>query len=392
MNKNLFIFTKKLFFSLIRLRQEAAVYKDKQKHTGIELKVLHVGDEWRGRHFIERLYGFLPKRRIIGKYYALPSMKYSNISEVDWDIQMIEINRLFAGQYRQSGYFTLPEWVEFGCDVVIESEKRYAGARKSLKCDLRRIKKLDVHVVITHEYKDFKMFYEKMYLSHLKERFGTAAIAKPVKKLEKDFMSGFLMLIKQADDPVAGAIIRVDRDTVRETTIGVMDGAYEFIKMGASAVLDYHVHEWASVNNKKYINVGHTRPFPYDGIFFNKKKWMMSLTPDNDGVMDLAIKICHRDDEIDKALYTYPFVYHNKTGFYMLGMCIESDKAGLDNVQPLWRRLWTEGLESLNIVSPTGYKDTVKEKVKKIYGTRLQLFESVDDVLAFHNSEFKIHE
>jgi len=387
MNNHVYFFSKRFLFWLIRLKQEVALYDDKQKDTGIDLKVLHVGDADRGRDFIERLYGFLPERRIIGTYYAWPGKIYSNLSEIDCDIQMIEINRLFAEQYRQSGYFTLPEWVEFGRDVVKDPEKRYAGARKSLKCDLKRIKKLDVNVVITHEQKDFKVFYEKMYLSHLKERFGDTAIAKPVKKLEKDFLSGFLMLIKKGDDPIAGAIIRVNRDTVTETTIGVLDGAFNLVKMGASSVLDYHVHEWGSANNKKYINVGHTKPFPFDGIFFNKRKWMMSLIPDYDGVMDLALKICHGDDGIGKALQAYPFVYHNKKGLYMFGMCIDSVESGIDKVQPVWRRLWTEGLESLNIVSPTGYKDMVRERAKKLYGHRLRLFDSIDDVLTFHNGD-----
>ncbi len=157
--------------------------------------------------------------------------------------------------------------------------------------------------------------------------------------------------------------------------------------MGASALMDYYVHEWAGDNKKGFINVGHTRPFPLDGIFFNKRKWMMSLISDYDGVMDMAVKICRNDNEINKALQTYPFVYHSKTGFNMFCMCIESKKAGLDNVQPLWRRFWTEGIENFNVISPTGYEDTVRERAEKMYGARLRLFESIKEVLAFQNGQ-----
>ena len=73
------------------------------------------------------------------------------------------------------------------------------------------------------------------------------------------------MLLKENQRSIAGAIVKVDKSTVTEVTLGVRDGSDEYLKIGVSGIIDYHLHEWAADHHKNYINVGHTRPFPLDG-------------------------------------------------------------------------------------------------------------------------------
>jgi hypothetical protein len=62
---------------------------------------------------------------------------------------MMETNRLRASYFRRAGFFTIPEWVEFGRQVVPDQKLRYRGASKSLKSDLNKIRNSRFSVVIT---------------------------------------------------------------------------------------------------------------------------------------------------------------------------------------------------------------------------------------------------
>ncbi|MFX0196020.1 MAG: hypothetical protein ACFFCW_07850 [Candidatus Hodarchaeota archaeon] len=390
MGNSLVTLAKKISFAFLRLRQEASLYESKQVNSNIVLRVLHVGDFFRGRDFIERLYGFLPERKVIGKRFVCPFTKLMEFFDGNVDLIMVEINRLFAETFRQAGYFTIPQWVEFGRDVVRAIEKRYAGANKSLKSDLKKSRNADFEVVITRDLDDFYLFYERMYLPYLAKRFGDTMIAKTRKRLKKDFSAGFLMLIEDKQQPIAGAIVRINGGTVTETALGVLDGLDEFLGMGVSGVIDYHLHEWAANHDKCYINVGHTRPFPLDGIFFNKRKWLMSVMPDYDGVMDIAVKICRYDAQMAKALKDYPFVFQSKSGLGVFCTYVGPDKAGISETQMLWRRFWTRGLKDLIIVSPTGYHEKTIEKTKELFGPWIHLFTDIGQAVELQRARYEV--
>jgi len=376
-NHTLGLFGKKAVFALLRATQEVAFYESKQKGSGNTLKLLHVGDFSRGRDFIERLYGYLPEGQVIGKRFAWPNPDCIDSFNIDHDVVMIEINRLYAEKFRHAGYLTIPEWVVFGREVVKNPEARYAEAHKSLKSDLNKIRRSDLQIFITKNHEDFSLFYEKMYLPYVLKRFGDRMIAKSRRRLKRDFLSGFLMLVRHEKKSIAGALVRIDDDQVTETTLGVLDGAEEFSKMGVSGLIDYHLHEWAAANNKSFINVGHTRPFPLDGIFFNKRKWLMSVMPDYDGVMDMAVKFSRENKRIAAALKNYPFVFQNRSGLGIFYTHIGPGKVSMGEIRKIWRQLWVKGLEHLIILSPQGYQEKAIAKARKLFGQNIRLLTKI---------------
>ncbi len=372
---------RKIIFAVLRARQEVALYENKQIHSDNTIRILHIGDAFRGRDFIERLYGFLPERQVIGSRFVKPYPESLDSFGMECDLVMIETNRLYSENYRQAGYFTIPQWIEFGREVVKDPEMRYAGAQKSLKSDLNRICNSNLKVVVTRDHKDLDMFYEKMYLPYLSKRFGEAMIVKSRKSLKKDFLKGFLMIVVSDEKPITGAVVRIDDDTLTETTLAVMDGTDAFLKTGVSGVIDYHLHEWAASNNKCFFNVGHTRPFPLDGVFFNKRKWLMSVIPDQDGVMDMAVKICRDDDDIAMALSSYPFAFYNKSGLGVFCVCAGIEKAGINKIRTLWKRFWTTGLKHLLIVSPAGFSEKTLEKTEELFGPNVHLISNISQAI-----------
>jgi len=382
-NHALGLLGKKAVFALLRATQEVAFYESKQKYSGRTLKLLHVGDPSRGRDFIERLYGYLPERQVIAKRFAWPNPDCIKSFDLDHDLVMIEINRLYAEKFRQAGYLTIPEWVEFGREVVKDREARYAEAQKSLKSDLNKIRRSDLRVFISKDHDDFSLFFEAMYIPYVSKRFSDRMIAKSQRSLKRDFLSGFLMLVQHNQKSIAGALVRVDNDQVTETTLGVLDGAEEFFKMGVSGLIDYHLHEWAAVNNKSFINVGHTRPFPLDGIFFNKRKWLMSVMPDYDGVMDMAVKFSRDDAWIATALQNYPFVFQTRSGLGIFCTHVGLGKVSIGEIRKIWRQLWVKGLEHLIIVSTKGYQEKTAERARELFGQNIRLVTEIGQAIEF---------
>jgi hypothetical protein len=371
--------------SVMRAYHEMSVYRGRQLTTDRELNVLHIGDTKRGRDFIERLFGHVPERELIGKCIVWSLPKRLKRIETKFDIVMVEINRLFAKRFRQSGYFTIPQWVEFGREITKDTQKRYADAPKSLKSDLNKIRRSDFRAFISRDLNDFIYFYDRMYRPHILRRYPDTMITKSRKQLEKIFSSGFLLILKKADHPVAGALVKIDDDVITESCIGVFEGRKELLQCGVSGLMDYHLQEWAAENSKRFINVGHTRPFPLDGVYFNKRKWMMSISPDGDGVMSLAFKPNIRPNETAAILTSYPFIFQSKNNLFCL-VCIycKIKDFSMDLIHNLWKRYWTDGLKGIVVFAPAGFSPAIVQLVYQRYEGKICLTTNLRQALKFH--------
>jgi hypothetical protein len=379
------ILAKRIYFAVTRAYHEMSVYRGPQLSTDREISVLHVGHKNRGRDFIERLFGYLPERMIIGKCFAWSIPKRINQIEKKFDFVMVEISRLFAQNFRQAGYFTIPQWVEFGRKIIKNPQERYAGAPKSLKSDLNKIRRSDLRAFISRDLNDFNFFYDRMYRPHILRRYADTMITKGRKQLAKIFSSGFLLILKKADQPVAGALVKIDDDVITESCIGVFDGRKELLHCGVSGLMDYHLQEWAAENSKRFINLGHTRPFPLDGVYFNKRKWMMSISPDGDGVMSLAFKPYVRPNEAAAILTSYPFIFQSKnTLFCLVCICCKIKDFSMDLIHGLWKRYWTDGLKCIVVFAPAGFSPAVVQSVYQRYEGKICLTTNLSETLKFH--------
>jgi hypothetical protein len=267
---------------------------------------------------------------------------------------MIEVNRLLSEKYFRAGYFPIPEWVEFGRMVVREAALRYAGASKSLRSDLNRIIRSDYQASVTKREDDFELFYKQMYLPYVSKRYASDCIIKPRRHLRKSFESGFILFLSLSGVPFAGALILVDNDRVTEAAIGVHEGSEEIFRAGVSGMIDYHIHQWAAENNKTFLDLGHTRPFPLDGVYFNKRKWMMSLRPDDDGVMSVAVKFNGSAWKVASLINASPFIFQVKNRLNLLWAFDGEGPLSGKLIDSFCRRFMSDGIDNFFIVSPNG--------------------------------------
>ena len=368
-------------FALLRAVQKVTLYEGSTVISGRPLRLLHVGNPRRGRHFVARLVGKEPAGRRLGHALVRPVPGRPHRGQEGCDALLVEINRLYAPAYRRAGFFTIPEWVEFGCRVVGDPAIRYAGARKSLKCDLRALRAAGLQVVLSRRPEDFRFFVDRMVRPHASARFAGAAISKDEARMRRDFKAGFLLLLERGGSRVAGALVRVDGERVSETTFGALDGSEDVLKAGASAALDHTLHDWAAEHGMREINVGHTRPFPDDGVFFNKRKWLMSVLPDDDGVMDHALLWQGPEELALEALAASPFIYEAGSGLGALVVRHAPRPLDADGAVKAVRLHWTEGLRSMILVCPQGFEAGSRDRVRELHGGGVHLCTGLEEAL-----------
>jgi hypothetical protein len=368
-------------FAMLRSRQPIWLHDASGADLPRRLRVVHIGNSSRGRGFIERLYGHWPAGKPVGRAWITAAGAPRLPALPAHDLLLVEINRSFSRSYRRAGYLTLPEWVEFGSRVVTDREEWFRRGGKSLRSDLRFVKANGFDVTVTRDAERFDSFYREMYLPHVSTRFGTSAIDKSHARLRRDFRRGFLMLLEREGSAVAGAIVRVDGDVVSETTLGILSGRTDILRSGVSAILDYHLHIWAAEHGKRFLCVGHTRPFPRDGVYFNKRKWLNSIMPDADGVMDMAMRFSPEAEFPAEVFQANPFVYAGERGLGVLAVQQANRPLDLDETRKLIRVNWTDGLNSLILLCPGGFRPGVCEAISGDSETTLHLCVSLNEAL-----------
>jgi hypothetical protein len=362
-----------MVFLCLRMRSDIVFFEGRQSSSGLNLKVCFVGNERRGDYFIRHLFGYKPPPQKIGRYLSI--IKPAKIASfaATYDILVVEINRLLLKPYLAAGFFPIPEWIEFGRTVVRDSSLRYTGASKSLKSDLNRISNSDFDISITNSENDFNQFYDAMYLPYVISRYGPERIIKSRRRLKKSFKKGFILFLNGSQGPVAGAVVSIERDNITETAIGVRDGSEEIFKAGVSGLIDFYIHQWAADNGKRFINVGHTRPFPLDGVYFNKRKWLMSVLSDEDGVMNLAVKFNMPSCKTASALESFPFLFQTDRGLNIL-CSIDSKRAmTIPIVKSAFCRFWSTGIDRLIMLAPACFDQRVLAYAAEKIGPELAL-------------------
>jgi hypothetical protein len=371
-------FLKKMLFLCLRMRSDIVCFEGKQYSSGLKLKVCFVGNEKRGDYFIRHLFGCKPPPQKNGRCLSL--IKPAKIASfaATYDILMVEINRLLLKPYLAAGFFPIPEWIEFGRTVVGDTSLRYTGASKSLKSDLNRISRSQFDISITKSEDDFNLFYDVMYLPYVISRYGPQRITKSKRRLKKIFKKGFVLFINGPRGPVAGSVVSIERNHITETAIGVRNGSEEIFKAGVSGLLDFYIHQWAADNGKRFINVGHTRPFPLDGVYFNKRKWLMSVLPDVDGVMNIAVKFNMPSCKTASVLESFPFLFQTGRGLNILCSIDSKRTMTIPDVKSAFHRFWSTGIDRLIMLAPACFDQRVLTYAAEKIGPELALISNMN--------------
>ena len=271
-------------------------------------------------------------------YHKMPSV----VNKVSPDLvfgEFPEIVRSFISR----AFLVLPR-VNFSLDISPTMEK-ILGNMNHLR--RRSIKKIEATPFVYEPTKDpekLKQFYQNIYLPLVskKANFSFSRFT-PFPVVEKWFLRGELLLIRQNDDYVAGLLYHPERnDTVHCRMIAYSEG------LAGQAAL-YHLIKTAKKDGYTTLNYGPASPFMNDGLFFYKKSLGMRTDVRDFGSF-FGIEICNFEKPARDFLASNPFVFSDFKD--MIGLVTLLQPLEEVNLSSVRHNHYVRGLNKLMIIYP----------------------------------------
>ena len=297
---------------VLATRQAAYFLKGRNKWGNGQLKILFYGDEKELAYFSTLLYSELFTKDKLGKVFIwnLKSLFNSDISKPNMII--CAVDKLFLRILNRQGFLILPQWVQLLLDLskpISEIWYLSKNQKKSLKDDLRKIKKYHYSYKISHDPDDFELFYYQMYRPYALTRYESNLILNSYNHMKLIFDNGFLLFIKRGNEYISGNLIYFDNSTPTLHSLGVKDGNFEFVQQGAIAALYYFTIHWAKEQGYRWIDFYFARPFLKDGVFNYKRKMGMEIQRSKKSRTFFGMKIVSLNQSVHDFFANNPFIY-----------------------------------------------------------------------------------
>jgi len=190
----------------------------------------------------------------------------------------------------------------------------YKKFSKSIKEDIRKMKKYGYNYEITQDLDKLKMFYYKMYIPYISWKYGKTGVYANFYAIKHLFERGSkLLLIKLDDEYMFGGLFSIKKDKVFATFAGVMEGKFDYIQQGVITASYLYLIQLSKESGANIIDFGSCRPFVNDGVFVYKRKWGTKIEKTgNENTKIFSFKACNDSKGIKSFLTNNPFIYLEK--------------------------------------------------------------------------------
>ena len=244
-----------------------------ERFSGDPLDVLYAGSESQKPFIKSSFFGDEPVEVPLGR--CSPGA-VGRVAENN-DCQLVACVHPVADcrQLPRNGY-VLPLWVTAMADT---SRSPLESRNRSLRSDLRLIKRTGLSAEETTSPEDFAFFWERMYLPYTESQYLQQAIFETEEEFHRQVDDGDLRLffIVHEGRRIAGGAVNTASEIPRFRYLGILDSDPEARKLGVLPALYVNVLDWAWRNGYERLNLGGCRPFLNDGVLQFKKKFNTSL-------------------------------------------------------------------------------------------------------------------
>ena len=248
---------------------------------------------------------------------------------------------------KKKNAFIIPAWV--GCEIDLNNDIISSGmVKKTLKNNLRTMKRGDFHYVISKDPNDFEFFYYNMYLPYISIRHSDLFFQQSFKEMKKSFDNGELFLIKEGKNIVSGGIIdyKIMLGFPRLTKLGVYNGDFNCVKRGALIALYYYLIQYLKGKSYPKFSLGSVRPFIKDGVLRHKVNWGAKIVLETKYAF--LVSKGFKNEIFKKFLINNPFIAINGS---KLALSVFSDNSS-NEYQSLPKdhdQLYAWGLDEINL-------------------------------------------
>jgi len=207
-------------------------------------------------------------------------------------------------QLDSSSSFFLPQWIDAELSIPLPAKNR------STKSDRKNIIKNELSWQISSEDTDIDLFYHKMYIPYLKQRYDGQDIPMKYEVFKKAYLqrSVELLFITHQGKRIAGQVIDYSKTKPRLWSLGVLNSDKHYLSM--SCIAACYIFSAEHLKNKGFsvMHIGKSRAIINDGALQFKVKWGIHVS----GFLDKGFLITAIDEKNENFFQHSPFIFNNK--------------------------------------------------------------------------------
>ena len=259
------------------------------------------------------------------------------------DMTIAQLPRLLSGWLGGGEYLHVPPWI--GSELPVPGyPAQFARRHNHIWRDLRPARHNDLRPRLSHEIAEFDRFYHDMYLPYATRRFGEHATVRPLRQLRRLFRhGGALMWIYQAEEPIAGALLRQRDGRLDLLSLGLAGTGDDARRAGAIPAIYYFCLEHAGSLGCAFIETGNCRPSPADGVTWFKRKWNVRLTLRTKAASDLLFRWERPNHAVRTFLSHTPLIIRQGRDLSLVAALNDG------TVAHAYQSLWMDGLQRLYV-------------------------------------------
>lgn len=170
------------------------------------------------------------------KYFPIQKVKKSlSTNTEEFELFNIELNQFTGRILNEESGFLIPRWIDFILEIDLSLKKKQIGGIK------KDIQTHELTFELKYSIDDLKYFYRQMYHPYIRNRHGKESVISSFNYYRNFFnkKGSVLAFIKYKGKYIVGSLNIIRGIQLRMLNFGVMDGNYEFVKLGGIGADNY---------------------------------------------------------------------------------------------------------------------------------------------------------
>jgi len=342
-----YLFLRRIYLLVFDIFPPIILYRGNRNSGNPDLNLLVSGREQISPLFLDRMYAAKPEA---DKQRRYPIWKIPFIDKSDVHATLIEADQCFSRFLSKRGFFAIPDWILFTIDISKPLEEILRILNKTQTNNFRKIRKYQYTFEMVQDKEKLHFFYHKMYIPHIKERFGRLTHLTSLGAMEAILKRGELLLVKRESEYISGALIYTATLPPILSYLGVKDGRRDYVQQGAIAAIYYFIILWGKERGYSKLDFGHCRAMLNDGVFRHKKRWGMRVQKSPRKFRNLYLSIHKSNSILNQFLIENPLVYNDRGQLKGLLFFQNNVQFTGGDIEAIKKRNSMPGLEGFEVV------------------------------------------
>lgn len=322
--------------------------------SGRQGSLLLAGADPQVNYFARRFFSGTPRRELLAETPVWNLESALGPWQERADLTIAVLDRLSTRIFLRRRYLVLPQWVRGRMTMPTQPEA-LAGLNRSLASDLRRLRRGQYKSEISTNDSDFDLFYGKFYEPFVRLRHTEAVVLQTPELLRSHFREGAILWLTRHGERLAGCLFAIRDHTMFLLESGLRNGALDLLKSGVVSSIYIHLFDHARRQGCTSLDFGGSRPCLHDGVLRYKRKWGIHLMEKHRRHPDFFVRWSRWTPGLAEFLAGTSLIYRDHGAFSAVTALLASGPATQADADRLHHLLWTNGLQRLSIVSPSGW-------------------------------------